>query len=336
MAFKIDVVDLSVHNTVTDFNLVRASGVRGIIHKATEGTNFVDRKYAERRKAAREAGLLWGAYHFANNSNVAAQVDHFLRVSQWDADTLLCLDWEDNRYGTMSLDQVKEFLQLVYEKTGQRPVIYSGNTIKREMRGRPDPFLNKHRLWLAQYASRAMLPPGFSSYWLWQFSGDGFGGFGNVPGIPTKGIDCNMFGGADIEAEWAQKPMAPAVPVAMASAFAIPAADGPAGYDPDSVTKAPMVKTAATSKSAWALILAFLGWLADRGSDIINGLLGSLQDVVKDVGENLGSLEMVVGWFKGNWQGMVGWIVCVLLIVAFVRHVDLKRIFLGQNEETKP
>jgi GH25 family lysozyme M1 (1,4-beta-N-acetylmuramidase) len=58
------VVDLSHHNDVADFGKVKASGIAGIIHKATEATGFVDNMYAVRRGPAMNAGLLWGAYHF--------------------------------------------------------------------------------------------------------------------------------------------------------------------------------------------------------------------------------------------------------------------------------
>ena len=58
------VVDLSHHNDVANFGKVKAVGIAGIIHKATEATGFADNMYAVRRGHAINAGLLWGAYHF--------------------------------------------------------------------------------------------------------------------------------------------------------------------------------------------------------------------------------------------------------------------------------
>ena len=49
---------------VSDFAAVRRSGILGVIHKATEGGDFVDKSYAIRQPQAEQAGLLWGAYHF--------------------------------------------------------------------------------------------------------------------------------------------------------------------------------------------------------------------------------------------------------------------------------
>ena len=46
------VIDLSHHNTVTDFGKIAAAGIRGVIHKATEGVTFKDAEYGPRRQAA--------------------------------------------------------------------------------------------------------------------------------------------------------------------------------------------------------------------------------------------------------------------------------------------
>src|SRR5215470_10782528 len=105
-------IDISHHNSVTSWDAVRNAGVVGVIHKATEGTGFVDDQYLKRCAPAMRAGLMWGAYHFGNGSNVQAQVDNFLGVVGVDNDTLYSLDWEDDPNGnTMSVDQAKEFIR---------------------------------------------------------------------------------------------------------------------------------------------------------------------------------------------------------------------------------
>ena len=73
------VVDLSHHNDVTDFSAVKAAGIAGIIHKATEGVGFTDKLYADRRGRALGVGLLWGAYRFLRPGSIAAQLDFFSR-----------------------------------------------------------------------------------------------------------------------------------------------------------------------------------------------------------------------------------------------------------------
>jgi lysozyme len=166
------VVDLSHHNDVADFNAVKAAGIAGIIHKATEGVGFTNKLYADRRGRAVGVGLLWGAYHFLRSGSIAAQVDFFLKVAARDSTTLLALDHEDKR---VALIDAKEFLLRVEDAVGRKSVLYSGSVIKEQLGIRIDGYLAAHRLWLAQYGPRPVIPPNWPSAWLWQFTGDGLG-----------------------------------------------------------------------------------------------------------------------------------------------------------------
>ena len=58
------VIDISHNVTVSNFTSIRRSEILAVIHKATEGGDWVDPSYALRRPQAEQAGLLWGAYHF--------------------------------------------------------------------------------------------------------------------------------------------------------------------------------------------------------------------------------------------------------------------------------
>jgi lysozyme len=167
------VVDLSHWDPAQDYNKVKADGIVGVIYKATEGQGYTDDTYADQQKAAKQAGLKWGAYHFADGSNVDGQVENFLRFACPDPDELFALDWEDNPSGSgkMSLSSVKQWITKV-EDALERPgecVIYGGNTIK-EALSEPDEFLAERRLWLCQYGSTPSLPPGWETYWLWQYT----------------------------------------------------------------------------------------------------------------------------------------------------------------------
>ena len=57
-------IDISQGVTVTDFRLVRRSNILGVIHKASEGSDYADGACAARRPEAEAAGLLWGTYHY--------------------------------------------------------------------------------------------------------------------------------------------------------------------------------------------------------------------------------------------------------------------------------
>jgi lysozyme len=169
------VVDLSHHNEDVDFAKVKADGIVGVIHKATQGLTYIDKTYATRQKAASEAGLLWGAYHFGVGGDGSDQAEFFLDTIQPDGATLLVLDYEPNLTGpTMSLDQAREFIEHVAEATGRWPGLYSGHLIKEQLGSVPipDARLSKCFLWLAQYNGPKPLniPPTFRTWTFWQYT----------------------------------------------------------------------------------------------------------------------------------------------------------------------
>jgi len=192
-------IDLSHHNTIpSSLQPAAGAGIVGVIHKCTEGTGYIDDKADNRFFLAKEAGLLWGLYHFARPGNMAAQVDFFLAAAAEisDAETMLVLDWED---AGVSLDDAVEFLQLVEERSGRAPVLYSGHVLKEALAGSPDPRISQYRLWLCQYASEPVLPPGYyDGWWAWQYTDKG-----EVPGV-TAPTDLNAYDGTvdQLIAEW--------------------------------------------------------------------------------------------------------------------------------------
>jgi lysozyme len=191
------VSDISHHNTVSSFQDAADAGLWGIIHKATQGSNYRDPDYAKRRSAAKAAGLLWGAYHFNDGSDVVSQVANFLRYAQPDTDTLLVLDYEDNPRSNMSIVQAVQFLRLI-ESKGYSCAIYSGNRLKESigrLKAADRQYVTQHLLWLCQYGPTPRLPAGFDTYFLWQYT-DGVVGPQprRIAGIHGE-VDLNVFNG---------------------------------------------------------------------------------------------------------------------------------------------
>lgn len=89
------VIDLSHHNWPgsVDFKFLFNQGVRGVIAKATEGIEIKDPKFEHYYESARSAGMLFGAYHFANNSDHQAQLANYRDVTKGKS-ILHALDWE--------------------------------------------------------------------------------------------------------------------------------------------------------------------------------------------------------------------------------------------------
>lgn len=214
MTISLKVLDLSHHNAGIhggdiDFAAIAAFGIKGVILKSSQGTTNVDRTYAARFAAARAAGLLVGAYHFADASPPDDQVDHFLQAASPDINTLMALDYEPNAGNQMSLQGARNFLHLIEASLGRKAVLYSGNLIKEQLGDGADAYLGQHRLWLAHYNDHPKWPKAWGAPWLHQFSGDGVNNHGIVvPGVlasDASKLDMNSFPGTDDEltAQWA-------------------------------------------------------------------------------------------------------------------------------------
>ena len=203
-----NVIDIYHGNTVNDFAALKVAGILGVIHKCTQGAGYVDPMYVERRKLATDAGLLWGAYTFNTGEPVIAQVNQFISHAEPDANTLMCLDFEDNPHSQMSLQQARQFLQSADANLGRKVVLYSGNRIKDLLGDQIDFFFGGHRLWLAQYGPIAKVQPSWrgNSQWLWQYSESG-----RLPGTDGS-IDLDFFSGTpqDLANQWSGAP--PAAP----------------------------------------------------------------------------------------------------------------------------
>lgn len=187
------VVNLSHYDLLhPDFGMMKNQGIVGVIHEATYPRFDRDNLYPGRQEAASRAGLLWGAYHFADATDPVRQADHFLRVvsDSWSRNhagprpggVLLVLDFENNNHypgGTMRPDQAVAFVERIRERTGKYPGLYgSENRLRAVLHaGNVSP---AHRralancwLWIANYhwVPRATDP--WSSWNLWQYTGDG-------------------------------------------------------------------------------------------------------------------------------------------------------------------
>jgi GH25 family lysozyme M1 (1,4-beta-N-acetylmuramidase) len=135
------VVDMNHNDEVASFAEAGQAGIIGIIHKASTGASGQDPRYAERKAAAYQAGLLWGAYHWGTAADIDAQVNNFLSVINPAGPAggldgvLVALDFErtyldGSSEDTMSLDQARQFVSKLDQILGRNVVIYGGDLIK--------------------------------------------------------------------------------------------------------------------------------------------------------------------------------------------------------------
>ncbi|MCA0303107.1 MAG: glycoside hydrolase family 25 protein [Proteobacteria bacterium] len=183
------VIDISHGVAVSDWSAIRRSGILGLIHKATEGGDWIDPSYAQRRPQAEAAGLLWGAYHFGTRQySGRKQAESFLSVVRPTPDTVIALDLEPNDANprnTMTLAQGEEFAATVQQMTGRLPLLYAhAQWANGEKYGRrnlrlekpilPNSILAKCDLWLADYREQPVVPYTWESrgWTLWQYAAD--------------------------------------------------------------------------------------------------------------------------------------------------------------------
>lgn len=203
------IIDASHYQTSIDFARLKAAGIPAIIHKATEGRYMRDELFVPRRALAKQAGLLYGAYHFGTNGDVDTQVANFLSV--WQPGDLPVLDVElSGKDGatSMSLAQAEAWVERVINRTKQVPMIYGGGNYLRDvLRPTAASLLSRCPLWWAQYTVKppTVLPSAWSRWALWQYTD------GKAGGVPrsTDGIgacDHNVFAGTetDLRALWGQ------------------------------------------------------------------------------------------------------------------------------------
>jgi lysozyme len=179
------VVDLSHHNHNVDLDEAATAGIRGVIHKASQGESYEDPTYSTRWLEATRAGLMWGAYHFGTGSDGSRQAQHFLTVADPGPADLLVLDFEQNAQGpSMGIEEARAFVAHVRDATGRWPGFYSGHYIKALLGTRTDPILSKCWFWLAQYGPTPVVPANWDSWTLWQYTDGGVGPQPHiVPGI---------------------------------------------------------------------------------------------------------------------------------------------------------
>ena len=174
------IIDISHHNAdPIDFAALAADGVHMVVHKCTQGSNYIDNKYAPRRKAALDAGLLWEAYHFADASPVLQQLAHFLAVADLDERMRGALDFEPNGNSTISASNANAFASLLDGRRGIQCLRYTGAAFLTPAAKAATPWLRSGPIWWAKYGApptaKWLAPMGVepARMVMWQFTDKG-------------------------------------------------------------------------------------------------------------------------------------------------------------------
>lgn len=186
-------IDISSHQGKIDWQVVYDSKVSFAFLKATEGEDFVDKKFANNWKNAKEKNIIVGAYLFFRfNKDGKLQAKNFINnVSLTDNDLPPVVDFEisyGNRVFKYSKKQVqKELLKCLRELEKHynvKPIIYTNvdaytKYIKNDF--------DEYSLWICKLSSE---PTASTKWQFWQYTHKGA-----VPGIKGN-VDMNIFNGS--------------------------------------------------------------------------------------------------------------------------------------------
>jgi lysozyme len=188
-------IDISHHQGYPDFDDVKRSGVLGVVHKATEGSSFIDDARAENLRNATAAGLATSTYFWLKPGDGRAQAEFYLSIIDPVHGERVVIDYEEDG---CSLTTLKDAVQALLDFRRELQVtIYSGHLLKEQLGDDPDDFLAKHTdLWLAQYTSDesniSWSSATYPQWKLWQYSETG-----EIPGIDDSYVDLDNFNGSD-------------------------------------------------------------------------------------------------------------------------------------------
>jgi lysozyme len=199
-------IDVSHWQGAIDWTKVAASGKKFAFIKASQGTWFLDGKYATNHAGARAAGVVAGAYDYADPTtapgDAVAEADYFVAAAALlPGDLWPALDLEKTGgLDVPTLHQwVNDWLAEVYHLTGHHAVIYTSRAFWRDKVGdATDVALAGNKLWLSKWNVNnpdSYVPAsdwGGSGWSFWQYSGSG-----TVRGI-SGSVDLDRMKGTDL------------------------------------------------------------------------------------------------------------------------------------------
>lgn len=195
--FEVHGVDVSKYQGEIDWPKLRRHGASFAFIKATEGDDHKDEAFRRNWKAAADAGIPRGAYHFYYWCSTAkSQADWFIRNVpkeegalppvidvEWNAHSRTCRKRPDR---PTVLSEMKTFMNILERHYGVRPIIYTAPDFYSDnLRGQ----FSDYSFWLRSVVAHPAQVYPDRDWAFWQYSGTGTSG-----GVEGK-IDLNVFNG---------------------------------------------------------------------------------------------------------------------------------------------
>ncbi len=179
-----------------DFAKAYSAGARFVFIKSSQQLR-VDEDILYNWKAAKDAGLLRGAYHFLTWDKPAKdQARYAWSVIQSDPGEIpptVDFEWWNGQIPSYGFSMVWDWLMEMKYLCGRTPILYTGYSIWINY-GRKDPEWAQFPLWLAYYAAEqyVKIPPPFTRFTFWQYTNKGDG---LKFGAESKELDMDWFNG---------------------------------------------------------------------------------------------------------------------------------------------
>lgn len=187
-------IDVSRHQGEIDWEALKKGNhpdapISFVYVKASEGSDFKDKKFEQNFENARKHGFMRGAYHyFSTTSSGVSQANLFISmVKLRPGDLPPVLDIEEKPKNKKKyIEEVKIWLKKVEEHYGVKPIVYASSKYKKKYLD--DPFFKEYPSWVAHYYIPELRK---GEEWLmWQCTD-----LGVLPGIKEK-VDINIFNGS--------------------------------------------------------------------------------------------------------------------------------------------
>lgn len=171
ISYKITGIDISKYQGTVDFEKVKASGVKYVFIRATEGNTYQDPSFASNIAAARTAGLATGVYHFyETNDEPLSQLENYKSIvflRPGDLPPVIDIEKLHKQDKSNLIKNIQTFLNGLEAHYGAKPILYSGRNFA-------DEYLTQfgdYPLWLAEYeVGEPKLPREWSNWTFWQWS----------------------------------------------------------------------------------------------------------------------------------------------------------------------
>ena len=183
-------IDVSSHQDEINWEKVSKSNIRFCFIKATEGTDFVDKRYKKNYIGAKNNNILVGAYHFFRfGSSGKEQAQNFIKnvaIEHLDFPPVVDVERHGNYFSFSKEPQIelelKNYLQEIEKEYKVKPIIYTNiDSYKRYLKTD----FEDYEIWICRICSE----PEANHWSFWQYSHKG-----KVKGIEGE-VDLNTFNG---------------------------------------------------------------------------------------------------------------------------------------------